>query len=158
MNTDNAKIYFAKKMLNTHKKVHRGIAWRCEKHRLRLQSSYNRVEYSVVILDTQLNQVITHCDLALTPEHPRIDPDHTRNFQNDAFGTYFLYLASPNNFPSLSHSLPQTLGNPPYFKCPHGPRFLLLLKWNKNISVVTTRLDWPKETSEMNVTRTTKII
>ena len=37
--------------------------------------------------------------------------------------------ASPNHFSSLSHSLPQTEGNPPYFKWPFG-RCFSFQKWN----------------------------
>ena len=40
----------------------------------------------------------------ITPERPQITPDHTRSYQNHAFGTNFLDWASPNNFSSLSPS------------------------------------------------------
>ena len=47
--------------------------------------------------------VILHSKITkITPERPQITPNHTRSSQNRAFGTYFLYWASPNNISSLS--------------------------------------------------------
>ena len=54
----------------------------------------------------------------ITPERPQITPDHTRSYQNHAFGTYFLLGHAKQFFFAVphSHSPPQTEGNHPYFK------------------------------------------
>ena len=66
-------------------------------------SRHKRARYSVVILDTRFNWVITQCDSAsrISPERPQITPDNTRSIQNHAFGSYFLYWALPNKISSL---------------------------------------------------------
>ena len=55
---------------------------------------------------------MTHCDSAIL--HSKITPalPQIRNFQNHAYGTYFLYWALPNNFSTLPHSPPKTEGDP----------------------------------------------